>query len=87
MPNLTIRGISDELHRWLKQEAQTHHWSVNREAIALLESIRASKAAAKPRPSAQELLAQASRSSSLPLLDARTPDEISGYDDNGLPGP
>jgi len=32
-----------------------------------------------------ELLAIANRCAALPVLDPRTPDEIIGYDENGLP--
>ncbi|HYN78570.1 MAG TPA: Arc family DNA-binding protein [Lamprocystis sp. (in: g-proteobacteria)] len=86
MADLTIRGVPDELHAWLKEQARAHHRSVNREAIALIESMRAGTAPARLRPSAQAILARASRFASLPVLDARTANEILGYDDNGLPG-
>jgi plasmid stability protein len=86
MADLTIRGVSDELHTWLKQQARAHHRSVNREAIALIESIRAAGSApARSRPSAQDILARAERFASLPALDTRTADEIIGYDEAGLP--
>jgi antitoxin VapB len=34
----------------------------------------------------EELAAIRQRCSALPILDARSPDEILGYDDRGLPG-
>jgi antitoxin VapB len=86
MADLTIRGVSDELHAWLKQQARTHHRSVNREAIALIEAVRAGAGPAKPRPSPQEILSRARRFAELRALDTRPADEILGYDDNGLPG-
>ena len=86
MADLTIRGVSDELHAWLKEQARAHHRSLNGEAIALIESIRAGATPARPRPSPQDILSRARRFASLPVLDARTADEILGYDDNGLPG-
>lgn len=85
MPDLTIRGVSDELHDWLKRQAQAHRRSVNREAIALLEAMRAERAVVRRRPSPDEILAMARRFSSLPVSDARSPDEIMGYDEHGLP--
>lgn len=39
----------------------------------------------KKRRLADELEAIASRCASLPVLDDRSPDEIIGYDENGLP--
>jgi len=35
---------------------------------------------------AEELMAIGRRCSSLPVLDPRSPDEILGYDESGLPG-
>ena len=37
------------------------------------------------KASMEELLAIADRVASKPVIDARTPDEIIGYDENGLP--
>lgn len=86
MADLTIRGVPDDLHAWLKEQARAHHRSVNREAIALIESIRVAGAPARPRPSAQDILARAGRFTRLPVMDTRTADEIVGYDQDGLPG-
>ncbi len=80
-----LRGVSGALLTWLKQQARAHHRSVNRDAKALIESIRADSAPARSRPSAQDILARAERFASLPVLDTRTADEIIGYDEAGLP--
>ena len=85
MPDLTIRGVSDELHDWLKHQAQVHRRSVNREAIELLEAMRADRTVARRRPSPDEILARAKRFASLPVVDTRSSDEILDYDQDGLP--
>ena len=62
-----------------------HHRSVNKEVIAVLENLRTQNAASKTRLTVEEIMAIAQRFSSLPVLDERTDDEISGYDENGIP--
>jgi plasmid stability protein len=37
MPTLVIRDLSPEIHRLLKEQAQQHHRSVNKEVITILE--------------------------------------------------
>ena len=86
MAALTIRGVPDELHAWLKQQARAHHRSVNREAIALIEAVRAGAVSGQSRPSPQEILSKARGFADLPVMDARPADEMLGYDDQGLPG-
>ena len=83
MADLTIRGLSDELNGWLKQQAQAHHRSVNKETIAILEAAAAQ--GERPRLSASEIMTVAKRFAALPVLDSRSADEILGYDHNGLP--
>lgn len=85
MADLTIRGLPDELHQRLKQLADAHHRSVNRETIALIERAMASNLNEKPRLSAAEIIAKAQRFASLPVLDGRGADELVGYDADGLP--
>jgi len=85
MADLTIRGLPDELHQQLKQLADAHHRSVNRETIALIERAMAGNLSEKPRLSAAEIIVKAQRFASLPVLDARGVDELIGYDANGLP--
>lgn len=86
MADLTMRGVPDELHLWLKRQAEAHHRSVNKEVIVLLESIRDGSVPAQPRPSAADILARARRFAELPVLDNRSADALIGYDANGLPG-
>lgn len=37
MPTITLKNVPDELHRRLKDRAERHHRSLNREAIRCLE--------------------------------------------------
>lgn len=37
MPTITLRNVPEELHRRLKERAERHHRSLNREAIRCLE--------------------------------------------------
>ena len=85
MADLTIRGLPEDLHSWLKEQAQAHHRSVNREAIALLETLRDGGSPTRARPTPDEILLRARRFASLPAGDTRSSDEILGYDDQGLP--
>jgi antitoxin VapB len=85
MPTMTLRDVPDELHAWLKQQAQAHHRSVNKEAIALLDGLRGEAPAARHRTTMDEIMAIAERVARAPVLDDRSADEILGYDENGLP--
>jgi antitoxin VapB len=85
MATLTIRDIPDDLHDWLRQRAETHHRSLNKEVIAALEDLRHRKAVPQTKPTVEEIMAIAHRFSSLPVLDDRSDDEIIGYDENGIP--
>jgi plasmid stability protein len=69
--------VPEQLHEWLKRQAQNHHRSVSKEVIALLESLR--KGAHEParRESAEEILEIGRRCAELPELDSRSADEIS----------
>ena len=85
MPNVTLRDVPDDLHSWLKQRAASHHRSVNKEVIALLENVRGG-GSSPPRPaSAEEIMEIGRRAAALPLRDRRSEDEILGYGSNGLP--
>jgi plasmid stability protein len=85
MADLTIRGLPEELHRFLKQQAEANHRSINRETIALIERAMKSNADGKPRLSAAEVIAKASRFAALPVLDKRSAAEMIDYDADGLP--
>ncbi len=85
MANLTLRDVPGELHRWLKKHAKTHHRSVNREVIALLEGLRTGTPAPARKADAGALLAIGRRCAALPELDKRSAKAIVGYDESGLP--
>jgi plasmid stability protein len=54
MPNITLKGIPDEVHQRLKERAARHRRSMNSEAITILE-----RALLTHRRSAEEVIAQA----------------------------
>jgi plasmid stability protein len=85
MADLTIRGLPDELHRYLKQQAEANHRSINRETITLIERAMKGSPEGKPRLSAAEVIAKASRFADLPVLDSRPVTELIEYDADGLP--
>jgi antitoxin VapB len=85
MADLTIRRLPDELHQQIKQLAGAHHRSVNREMIAFIERAMAGSLNEKPRMPAAEVITLAKRFASLPVQDSRSPDELIGYDADGLP--
>lgn len=85
MGDLTIRGLPDELHRYLKQQAEANHRSVNRETIALIERAMRGNTEGRPRLTAAEVIAKASRFAALPVLDTRRADAMVEFDADGLP--
>ena len=88
MPTLTIRDLPDDLHHWLKQQAEAHHRSVNKEVIALLKKLQGKPDEPLPLSSGERFAAImeiSRRCAALPELDARSADEIIGYDENGIP--
>lgn len=54
MPTLTLKGVPEEVHERLKEQAQRHRRSMNSEAIVILE-----QALMPTRPSAEEAIAKA----------------------------
>lgn len=50
-----------------------------------LTQLKANQVASEPRPLVDRLNEIALRCAALPDLDSRSPDEILGYDDHGLP--
>lgn len=88
MATMTLRDVPDELHGWLKQQAQIHHRSVNKEVIALLEKLKGQPdegAQLSPEDRFAAIMAISRRCAALPELDPRSADEIVGYGENGLP--
>ena len=97
MPNLLIRDLPIDLHNWLRAQALANHRSANREAIAVLESMRRAPQASVA-PSARivdpiELARMRARVAKVQRAVAAMPspnnalsaDEILGYDEHGLP--
>lgn len=97
MPNLLIRDLPVDLHDWLRAQAVANHRSANREAIAVLESMRrAPQASVTPSARAVdpvELARMRARVAKVQRAVATMPspnnmlsvDEILGYDKHGLP--
>jgi plasmid stability protein len=85
MPNVTLRDVPVGLHSWLKQRAASHHRSVNKEVIALLEEVRDGGTLPAGRASAEEIMDIARRAAALPVQDRRSEDEILGYGSAGVP--
>lgn len=86
MPNLTLRDVPADLHRWLKQQADAHRRSLNQEVILQLDALRslpASQSDANLRLA--RIRAIAAHAARLPVLDARPEAEILGLGVDGLP--
>lgn len=54
-------------------------------SVAARERLERLRGAVPRERRKQEMMRIAERSAQLPVLDDRTPDEILGYDENGLP--
>jgi len=88
MATMTVREVPEELYSWLKQQAEVHHRSMNKEVIALLEKL-----SGKPEEIAEmtaderfaAMMEISRRCAALPELDPRSADEIVGYDESGIP--
>lgn len=85
LANMLIKQMPGDLKAWIADEARRHHRSMNKEAVALLESARAQRAGQTP-VAADDVDALLARFRALPDIDRRPADEILGYDDSGLPG-
>ena len=86
MATLLLRNLPDDLYQQLKATAAEHHRSLPQEAIATLKGALATTPKAPPKPTWEQFSEQMQDLWAMPVLDPRTPDEIIGYDDNGLPG-
>lgn len=84
LANMLIKRMPSDLKAWIADEARRHHRSMNKEAVALLETARAQRAGQTPAATG-DIDALLARFRALPDLDRRGADEILGYDDNGLP--
>lgn len=84
MPNLLVRDIPDELYQQLKRMAGLHRRSLAQEALSVLTTgLRATPPPRKPSPEAVEQWLRR-EVWTLPVLDSRSPDEIMGYNEDGL---
>jgi hypothetical protein len=87
MPNLTLRDVPADLHRWLKQQAGAHRRSLNQEVILQLDALMGrSGGASDANERLSRIRAAAERAAGLPVVDARTEAEILGLGFDGLPG-
>lgn len=84
LANMLIKQMPGDLKAWIADEARRHHRSMNKEAVALLETARAQRTGLMPA-AADDVDALLARFRALPDIDRRAADEILGYDDNGLP--
>jgi antitoxin VapB len=77
---------NDEADRLARELAELTGESIT-EAIllSLRERLERKRAARDNRPLADRLMEIGQHCASLPVLDDQTPEEILGYDDNGLP--
>lgn len=75
-----------EVHALARELArETNETLTTAVKTAIRERLRRLRAGRSPRRLADELDEIARRSAALPVLDPRSPDEIIGYDDRGLP--
>lgn len=75
-----------EADRLARELAQATGESITKAVtIALKERLRKVKARRRGRCLADELDEVAKQCASLPMRDRRTPEEVIGYDDRGLP--
>ncbi|PZN68754.1 MAG: hypothetical protein DM484_30955 [Candidatus Methylumidiphilus alinenensis] len=93
MANLILHNVPDDLYDRLKETAAEHHRSITQEAIAMIKdalvpvskTVTEDTARTRPKLTWEEYSLQMKDLWSMPVLDHRTPDEIIGYDENGLP--
>ena len=86
MSTLVLRQVPEALYRRLKAVAAAHRRSMNQEAILALEAGLPGQPPPE-RPTAEESRRWLEEQVwALPLLDARSADEIVGYGDDGLCG-
>lgn len=87
---MTVREIPDDLQEFLRAEAAANRRSMNKQVIVTLNKYRARRLAElPPKLTAQKKLARTreiqKEIAALPVLDARSADEVLGHDPWGLP--
>ena len=86
MRTLVLPDIPDDLYRRLNDTAAAHHRSMAQEVLALLRNNLPPEPSATPKPTWEEFAADMRDFWERLPPDARTADEIIGYDEHGLPG-
>ena len=77
---------NDEADRLARELAELTGESLTQAIVlSLRERLERKRAARDNRPLAERLMEIGRHYSSLPVLDGRTPEEILGYDESGLP--
>jgi antitoxin VapB len=77
---------NDEADRLARELVELTGESLTEAIVSSLrERLERTRAARDNRPLAERLMEIGRRCASLPALDDRTPEEILGYDENGLP--
>ncbi len=77
---------NDEADRLARELAELTGESLTETVVlSLRERLERKRAAKDNRPLAERLMEIGRRCARRPRLDTRTPDEILGYDENGLP--
>ncbi len=84
MAALYMENIPDELYARLGQLAEYHHLPLEQEVLQCLKAGVAVNSIPKEKPDWEEFKAFMQDAWSLTITDTRTPDEIIGYDANGL---
>ncbi|WP_105073049.1 FitA-like ribbon-helix-helix domain-containing protein [Chromatium okenii] len=85
MPTITLHDVPDSLHRQLEQQAQQHHRSIDREVMALLETVFNRPMTSNREERLAALLRISRRCATAPEYDSRSADDIIGYETNGYP--
>ena len=85
MATLVLRNVPDDIYHRLKKTAEEHHRSITQEAIAMLKDALACKPPTAPKPTWEEFASEMRDFWDRLPADKRTPDEIIGYDEHGLP--
>jgi len=85
MTIMTLRDVPVELHAWIEKQAQRHGRSIDSEVVDLLDRQRRLADRPKRHISVDEILSIGRRVARAPVLDERSPEQILGYDKDGLP--
>ena len=84
MASLLLQNVPDDLYIQLKRMAEYHHHSLDQEAVQCLKAGISLEASSCKKPSWEEFSAFMQDAWAMPNVDTCTPDEIIGYNANGL---